>query len=59
LLAALSIGTATGPLVASMIFDSTGGYAPFFWLAIGLLILSSISLFTLPKPLQIQETTGA
>lgn len=59
LLAALSIGTATGPLVASMIFDRTGGYAPFFWLAIGLLILSSISLFTLPKPPQIQETTGA
>lgn len=59
LLAALSIGTATGPLLASMIFDRTGGYAPFFWLAIGLLILSSISLFTLPKPPQIQETKGA
>jgi MFS family permease len=50
LLAALSIGTAIGPLVASMIFDRTGGYGPFFWLAIGLLLLSSLALFSLPKP---------
>jgi MFS family permease len=55
LLAALSIGTAIGPLVASMIFDKTNSYDQFFWLAIGLLLLSSLSLFTLPKPPQIQE----
>ena len=55
LLAALSIGTAIGPLIASMIFDRTGGYDPFFWLAIGLLLASSLSLFTLPKPLAIEE----
>lgn len=57
LLAALSIGTATGPLVASMIFDRTGGYDPFFWMAIGLSLLSSLSLISLPKPPQIQEPT--
>jgi predicted MFS family arabinose efflux permease len=55
LLAALSIGTAIGPLVASMIFDKTNSYDQFFWLAIGLLLLSSLFLFTLPKPPQIQE----
>jgi MFS family permease len=55
LLAALSIGTAIGPLVASMIYDATGGYDPFFWLAIGLLLLSSLSLFTLPKPVALDE----
>lgn len=55
LLGALSIGTAIGPLVASMIFDKTGGYAPFFWLAIGLLLISSFSLLTLPKPQEIEE----
>jgi MFS family permease len=55
LLAALSIGTAIGPLVASMIFDSAGGYDPFFWLAIGMLLLSSLSLFSLPKPPVIED----
>lgn len=55
LLAALSIGTAIGPLIASMIFDKTGGYDPFFWLATGLLLASSFSLFTLPKPPATEE----
>lgn len=55
LLAALSIGTAIGPLIASMIFDRTGSYDQFFWLAIGMLVLSSLSLFTLPKPSAIEE----
>lgn len=54
LLAALSIGTATGPLAASVIFDKTHSYDQFFWLAIGLLLLSSLSLFTLPKPQAIE-----
>lgn len=48
LLAALSIGTATGPLAASAIFDATGGYDRFFWLAIALLLASSIALISLP-----------
>lgn len=58
LLAALSIGTATGPLLASMIFDSTGAYTNFFWLAIGLLLLSSLSLFSIPKPGDTKEVTN-
>lgn len=55
LLTALSIGTATGPLVASMIYDATGSYDQFFMLAIGMLLLSSLCLFTLPKPQEIEE----
>lgn len=54
LLAALSIGTAIGPLIASVIYDKTGCYDQFFWLAIGLLLLSSASLFSLPKPPRIE-----
>ncbi len=50
LLGALSIGTAVGPLIASRIFDQTKSYDQFFWLAIGLLAMASLSLFTLPKP---------
>lgn len=55
LLAALSIGTATGPLAASVIFDRTASYDQFFWLAIGLLLLSSVSLFSLPTPKPVDE----
>lgn len=54
LLAALSIGTATGPLGASRIFDLTGGYTPFLWLTIGMMAASSLLLATLPRP---QEPT--
>jgi MFS family permease len=50
LLSALSIGTATGPLVASAVFDRFGGYEPFLWLTIGFMILSSLALATLPRP---------
>jgi MFS family permease len=50
LLAALSIGTAIGPLVASTIFDVTHSYDRFFWLAIALLAASSAALFSLPRP---------
>jgi MFS family permease len=49
LLGALSLGTATGPLAAAMIFDNFGNYTPFLWLTIGFMILSSLSLATLPK----------
>ncbi|MDK2755216.1 MULTISPECIES: MFS transporter [Blastomonas] len=58
LLAALSIGTAIGPLAASLIFDATGRYDRFFWLAIALLLLSSAALFSLPKPADIEEDTS-
>jgi MFS family permease len=50
LLAALSIGTAVGPLVASTVFDVTRSYDAFFWLAIALLLASSTALFSLPRP---------
>jgi MFS family permease len=49
MLAALSIGTATGPLIASRIFDQTQSYDQFFWLAMALCILSSVALLSLPK----------
>lgn len=50
LLAALSIGTAIGPLVASAIYDASKSYDRFFWLAIALLLASSVALFSLPRP---------
>jgi MFS family permease len=50
LLAALSIGTATGPLGAARIFDVYGNYTPFLWLALGFMIASSVVLISLPKP---------
>ncbi|MXO89924.1 MFS transporter [Altererythrobacter aquaemixtae] len=50
LLVALSIGTATGPLYASSIFDNTGNYDQFFWISIGCMAVSVICLATLPRP---------
>ncbi len=50
LLAALSIGTAIGPLVASTIYDASKSYDQFFWLAIAMLLASSAALFSLPRP---------
>ena len=50
LLAALSIGTATGPLGAAAIFDQTGGYAPFLWLTMAFMAGSSVALASLPRP---------
>lgn len=50
LLAALSIGTATGPLGASVVFDRFGGYAPFLWLTLAFMVASSIALASLPRP---------
>lgn len=50
LLAALSLGTASGPLAASKTFDSYGDYSPFLWLTIGFMITSSIALASLPRP---------
>jgi MFS family permease len=50
LLAALSIGTALGPLGAARVFDSYGNYAPFLWLTIGFMAASSLALLSLPQP---------
>jgi MFS family permease len=49
LLAALSIGTALGPLAAARIFDVTGSYAGFLWLATGFMAASSVLIGTMPR----------
>lgn len=50
LLMALSIGTATGPLGASAVFDQYGNYGPFLWATIALMAASSLCLASLPRP---------
>jgi MFS family permease len=50
LLAALSIGTATGPIAAAAIFDTFGDYTRFLWLTISFMVASSLALITLPRP---------
>jgi MFS family permease len=50
MLVALSVGTATGPLAAAAVFDTTGNYTPFLWLTIGFMVASSLALFSLPRP---------
>ncbi|WP_235681972.1 MFS transporter [Sphingobium yanoikuyae] len=50
LLMALSVGTATGPLGASAIFDRFGNYAPFLWITLVLMVGSSLALASLPRP---------
>lgn len=49
LLAALSIGTAIGPLAAAQVYDRTGSYAGFLWLALGFMAASSLAIGTLPR----------
>jgi MFS family permease len=50
LLAALSIGTALGPLGAARIFDAYGHYGPFLWITIAFMAASSLALVSLPRP---------
>ena len=51
LTAAMTVGTAIGPLVASQIFDHTGGYQPFLWLCLALLVSGGLLLVILgPYP---------
>lgn len=50
LLAALSVGTALGPLGAARIFDTYGSYGPFLWVTIGFMAASSLALLSLPRP---------
>ncbi|WP_417621252.1 MFS transporter [Parasphingorhabdus sp.] len=50
LLAALSIGTATGPLGAARVFDEFGSYDNFLWLTVSFMVASSLALVSLPKP---------
>lgn len=49
LLAALSIGTAFGPLAAAAVFDRYGNYGPFLWGTIAVMAASSLTLITLPR----------
>ncbi|WP_425999969.1 MFS transporter [Caulobacter sp. DWR1-3-2b1] len=51
LLAALSVGTALGPLSASAVFDKYDGYAPFLWLTMAFMVASSLALASLPRPI--------
>jgi MFS family permease len=50
LLIALSVGTATGPLTAARVFDVYGSYTPFLWLGVACMLVSSLSLASLPQP---------
>lgn len=50
LLVALSVGTATGPLAASAVFDRYGAYEPFLWATVGMMVVSSLFLLSLPRP---------
>ena len=50
LLTALSAGAALGPLAASAVFDAQGSYAPYLWLTVVAMAVSSLLLASLPKP---------
>lgn len=57
LLAALSIGTATGPLGAAAVFDQFGSYAPFLWFTLAFMVASSVALASLPRPAFVRLAT--
>ena len=50
MLAALSIGTAFGPLAAAKIFDETGSYELFLWVTNPVMLTASLALLSLPRP---------
>lgn len=50
LLAALSLGTAAGPLGAARVFDVYGSYGPFLWVVVIGMVVSSLALLSLPQP---------
>jgi MFS family permease len=55
---ALGLGTAFGPLVASIVFDRSGGYAPFLMLTMALSAAASFALVLLgpPRAKQVQAS---
>jgi predicted MFS family arabinose efflux permease len=61
LLAALSFGTAFGPLAAAAVFDHYGSYSPFLLATIIFMAISSLALATLPQPAfaTVDEDTAA
>lgn len=50
LVMALGLGTAFGPLVAGMVYDANGSYAPFLMLTIALTSVASLALVLLGPP---------
>jgi MFS family permease len=50
MVAALSLGTAFGPLASGAVYDRFGSYSPFLILTIVLMALSSLALVTLKAP---------
>ncbi len=58
LIMALGIGIAIGPLASGMVFDHYGSYTPFLLLAIGLMVVGSLSLLSLGRaPAQVGVAT--
>ncbi len=55
ILAALSIGTAIGPYIASRIFDATRNYDLFLQMGLAGMILSSLLALSLPQPPQLDS----
>lgn len=50
ILAALSVGTAFGPLAAAYVFDLWKDYDPFLIVTVAMMVLSSVILASLPRP---------
>lgn len=51
LVMALALGTASGPLVAGMLFDRFGGYSQYLILAAAMMVISALALLSLgPAP---------
>lgn len=55
ILAALSVGTAFGPLIAAQVFDHWKNYDLFLWATAVLMIVASLALATLPQPPPAEE----
>ena len=53
ILAALSVGTAFGPLAAAWVYDRYGTYDPFLWMTAGVMLASCFALASLPRPPEI------
>lgn len=49
MMAALSVGVALGPLAAGAFYDGFGNYAPFLWLTMATMALSSVALLTIRR----------
>ncbi|MFT3929188.1 MAG: MFS transporter [Spongiibacteraceae bacterium] len=55
LVAALTLGTAFGPLTAGAVFDHFGNYEQFLWGTIVLMLLGALALFSLGHPPKLEE----